>query len=587
MKTQCRIRRLKIRSDDRVNVPRFTFMLEDALRTASFPGLPPNGMVLIRAMDLGPLNARINSREMSNRIDRWIQTIRPTPVEDPSPPPDDTPAVWFADELAPYRLLTEQLAKGHHPRAWFWHAAVRGWSAHRPLTQNLEEIMGHVARMPTGIVGLAHVLAPLREKAILLDLLAACKPEQLCEVLFFSGFHPRPSPAPARLPKSPGRARLRKAAARDGLLTQEPSSLVAKAIHRWGIVSPATRLITALELAFNALTVSDRSVDRILIGVAEQSGPQAERSGRETSHVTAAADHGHLSKNAPADMGSGVRRSEVEKSVGFPGSIKTDALAAVSRLDHQDAAPTEAVHHPQLNWGATAHPGNASVYRFPDDRHTTGRDRKDLCDVAFPEQVYPSHPFAGRFTRFAGFPLLVNVLARIGIETIFQDLPESPSEFAMDALRQAFLWRIAEWQKIPRDDPARQCLGDPQEIFKVLEKATFSISRKAILEKAPDNRRALFSPPLSRNPSAALRIGQLIDVLVIAACRYVHRKARMTVPRMIRRPAFIAITPNHMDITAALATLDIRLRMAGLDVDPGWVPWLKRVIRLHYSEDRN
>ena len=51
------------------------------------------------------------------------------------------------------------------------------------------------------------------------------------------------------------------------------------------------------------------------------------------------------------------------------------------------------------------------------------------------------------------------------------------------------------------------------------------------------------------------------------------------------------ITPSQQrsdrnDIFSAvlfdLTRVDIRIRRAGLDIDPGWVPWLARVVLFHY-----
>jgi hypothetical protein len=30
---------------------------------------------------------------------------------------------------------------------------------------------------------------------------------------------------------------------------------------------------------------------------------------------------------------------------------------------------------------------------------------------------------------------------------------------------------------------------------------------------------------------------------------------------------------------------DVRIRKAGLDLDPGWVPWLGRVLSFHYVDE--
>ena len=42
----------------------------------------------------------------------------------------------------------------------------------------------------------------------------------------------------------------------------------------------------------------------------------------------------------------------------------------------------------------------------------------------------------------------------------------------------------------------------------------------------------------------------------------------------------VAFTDTHVDVLFDLGHADIRVRRAGLDIDPGWVPWLGRVVRL-------
>ena len=37
------------------------------------------------------------------------------------------------------------------------------------------------------------------------------------------------------------------------------------------------------------------------------------------------------------------------------------------------------------------------------------------------------------------------------------------------------------------------------------------------------------------------------------------------------------------DVTWPLAGADLALRRAGWDIDPGWLPWIGRVLRFHYD----
>ena len=49
------------------------------------------------------------------------------------------------------------------------------------------------------------------------------------------------------------------------------------------------------------------------------------------------------------------------------------------------------------------------------------------------------------------------------------------------------------------------------------------------------------------------------------------------------RPALLSLTPTHADVCAGLRAIDLRVRRAGLDIDPGWVPWLGRVVAFRYE----
>jgi hypothetical protein len=43
-----------------------------------------------------------------------------------------------------------------------------------------------------------------------------------------------------------------------------------------------------------------------------------------------------------------------------------------------------------------------------------------------------------------------------------------------------------------------------------------------------------------------------------------------------------SVNRTDLDVSLPLEEADIRVRRAGLDLDPGWVPWFGRVVRFHY-----
>ena len=69
-----------------------------------------------------------------------------------------------------------------------------------------------------------------------------------------------------------------------------------------------------------------------------------------------------------------------------------------------------------------------------------------------------------------------------------------------------------------------------------------------------------------------------------AARRWCRRTARLGLFDLAHREGRIASTRTHLDVLFSLDQVDLRLRRAGLDVDPGWLPWFGRVVRFHYLE---
>jgi hypothetical protein len=53
--------------------------------------------------------------------------------------------------------------------------------------------------------------------------------------------------------------------------------------------------------------------------------------------------------------------------------------------------------------------------------------------------------------------------------------------------------------------------------------------------------------------------------------------------RVIARPGRIVRTRTHLDVLLSLDGVDLAVRRAALDVDPGWVPFLGRIVRFHHA----
>lgn len=72
------------------------------------------------------------------------------------------------------------------------------------------------------------------------------------------------------------------------------------------------------------------------------------------------------------------------------------------------------------------------------------------------------------------------------------------------------------------------------------------------------------------------------EQLLTLAQRWYGRTELWT-PRLLQLDARLQATPSHLDMYAAMGSVQLPVRLAGLDVNPGWLPWLGRVVNFHYG----
>jgi hypothetical protein len=78
--------------------------------------------------------------------------------------------------------------------------------------------------------------------------------------------------------------------------------------------------------------------------------------------------------------------------------------------------------------------------------------------------------------------------------------------------------------------------------------------------------------------------GLLLHDWLTALRRWCRRRAGIGLHSLVRRPGRVEATRTHLDVIFEHRQADIRVRRAGLDLDPGWVPWIGRVVRFHYVD---
>jgi len=182
------------------------------------------------------------------------------------------------------------------------------------------------------------------------------------------------------------------------------------------------------------------------------------------------------------------------------------------------------------------------------------------------EDAQRNDALEGARTSYGGLLFIVSVLERLGFADFFGKNPRRiDAEFP-----NRFLLFVGERVGMTRHDPLARAL----EVRAGRGGADDAI--KAGLPRAVAD---LLAVPIPRCP-----IETPYDCWLAALRRWSRRHARMGLATLIRRPARVQASPTHIDVAFSLSELDVRIRRHALDVDPGWVPWLHRVVQFQYVD---
>lgn len=476
-----RVRHLELRAPSAAHARRGAVLVEDALRTASLPDADQGRLIVVRRLDLGPIDPAAPAARVALRIEDAFRRLQYTAVAFDTPVAPLAGAVYFADSTAAIVQLTRRFARRQPTTDWFWRSALPGWEPLRDRTANwlwlAERALEHPAAPPAFV---AEALA-----AGVLDELFAAIPLPHAETwIRRAGWSPATSTTAARpvpLPTAATTWLVRRLAA-------DPE--VDARIHWLG---------TVLALAHRPTLAADPALPaRVLATLALLTPP---------------ANAVAFSKVSP------------------PASPRQPA-----------AAPSPISRGRQLEGALTPHTTGEALTAPRSPAETAPLNRSDSPPPPATQRPPSFGPETDSLTTdCAGLLFLLPLLHRLGFE---RRLAREPA--LLDAAFPArLLLHVGHRVGLTARDPLAH----------------------ALLALCPEE-------PTTNLPFtpwyAALR----------HACR---RTTGIHLRSLIHRPAQLRTSPTHLDFTFDPTHADVRLRRAGLDLDPGWVPWLGLVIRYHYS----
>jgi hypothetical protein len=172
----------------------------------------------------------------------------------------------------------------------------------------------------------------------------------------------------------------------------------------------------------------------------------------------------------------------------------------------------------------------------------------------------------GEFSAVAGLGLMIQLMEGFGISTLTAERAAD----GISVLPFLVLSTLADRMAAGEHDPYRR-------LFPV------AMPGDVPLPAPVPQRFARFFPFADRQPV----IPELLARgWCLAMARYLREHVRISLRGVVLRQGVVSVTPTHLDVTMDASMVDIRIRRAGLDLDPGWITWLGRVVSFHYRYDR-
>ncbi|WP_368738011.1 hypothetical protein [Myxococcus sp. AM009] len=585
------MRQVKLAAASPSLVQRGAVLLEDALRTASLPDAPGGQVLVIRRLSLGTIHADLGPATLSLVVEQRVRELALLAVPARSRSAATAQAVYFRDELEPFVLLATRLAQGLPLDAWFWRLAVPGLRPGTPRDDALRLALAGALRTGPGHAAAVTLVSELHALGALAPLLGALR------------WQDGPALARAWWGHLPSRPAPRPPLDDVGATEQIPEPLRSTLAHwtrAWGAGDARALWLAAVALCTrmpSRVAAPDLPARAWRVLGARQASPAAhlptpgeppQRTPPKPDAPTVPAATGVVSGIVASSPPSSRALSDAPSSADMTKPLEGTSATPAG----ESAAPRQMTR-----------PAPADADEAPGDTGTTPQDTPLFYAT---EEALP--------TVAGGLLFLVPMLNTLGLGEFLAVHPA----LADLGVPERFLRHVAERLGVPSTDPllrvlqeAAAPLPEPNPfILPVRFQAGIGARAPLRLVREPTGRRVAFDAR-TRIPLASTAHGEalpppfdqgltttplahrlpwddatlMLRAALLAVGGVTRRLAHMGLRALVLRPGRLVATRTHLDIVFAASQVDIRIRRAGLDVNPGWVPWLARVIQYHYQYD--
>lgn len=564
-----RIRTLKLRSRDDTLLQQARYRLEEAFRTASLPGLPPNAQLLVRRFDLGSIRVDQSPTLLANKITDLLRNLATAAVCVDHQPAAHADVVWFSDPLQPYKVLLLRLLDGNGVQEWYWRTLFPNQTLVLDST-TLGMVLSHATLTPLRGLATARLLQHTLEPRRLALLFSFVTVELARRLLHEQGLSPvavvNAVSQTGGDGEFPGAGKMRTITAPN--LKQGWRNGLQQAAQCWGEEDVRTLWFAWHALIFHQPAWLERkdALQRIAPGDWLRGW---------SSNTTAIVEHkAGVAMDEASDKSVAGFSSDTAVLTGITRLVTQPVAAANPALATGTQEKTLLASEPQQDLSATRHEAVDSLLHDVAGRHASDAapaaalsKEKESYDTALAESV------VAPFSTHAGFALVIPLLQRLGMAEL---LARNETLVALDLPRQ-LLWSLAQRFDMAESDPLWSLFAEFEPCGDV---AIEQFCAPAIWQRLM----TISGRPLHGiEKENSIQLHELIKAMQLLGALYLRRHCGLSWRTLLQRRGRVLLTATHWDVIFDINQIDLRLRRVALDSDPGWVAWLGRVVQFHYD----
>ncbi len=569
-----RVRQVRLTACEEGLIRRGAILLEDALRTASAPTGEQGKLLIVRSLSVGSIHPQQSSASLALTIEQRLHQLRLLAVHAEEPAARTAPAVYFHDMVEPYVRLVIRIAAQQNTDEWFWPLATPAWRPGMSRDEALRMLLTAVLNTQAGVAAVAILVRRLVERGIAQPLLAALRWQEGSFLLRACGWS-KPSLPITFVEPLPS----------TDVIPPSLRDIVESGVRLWGTDDERS-------LWFATVSLLAEHPSRLL-----------------DPHLTQWAQRliRRLSSQQISSQVGAPSRDEAQPGISPAVSARTATVQREAIGQHvmpqQEQRPPH-YHKPAYEKGSQPQQEILSpeLSAISDEVVTSDKDK-----LLWPQ-------FSQR-TQYGGFFFLLPVLSRLGIEAWLRTHPQLLEAQFVGHL----LTCIAQRLLVPTSDPLWMafpgvsgegpdectpfivpevwrhgiCAQGPWRVRRVhrelrtrlLVDGSGRLPLAVWQGKATEEvRKFIADQTLLRQfvPTELSSFQTALRAWLTAVRRWCRRYAQLGLRSLICRSGRVVVTPTHVDVIFDHQQADIRIRKAGLDLNPGWIPWLGRVVQFHY-----